>query len=250
MERWAIHWKLSALLALAALLSGCANHVFSEKPWFPIAPAGERSIVRDGIWRGDDPDCKVVEADPVERWPDCAGWAYVRGSQLLIPGYVHRGESKSAPPKFEHWEIRDFSLVAGDPPIFQATDCIIGKEAEASGELTYIDPRGSGPVPHHDKESSTIPPAAVPDKHVCYGAVRSLSFDDHGLITSLEYWDVLCGLPEERSNLTGHPWPSVTMAGPNCTVASQADLRDAARRSRTVAKEGNARLHWVRDGYR
>jgi len=97
------------------------------------------------------------------------------------------------------------------------------------------------------------PPGAESPPHptFCYDAIRATAFDGEGHITAVEAWPVVCGPWPKDGNVTDQPWPGLTLVDDNCHAASEAALREAARKSRDVvrAREGVTRLHWVRDGY-
>src|SRR5688572_209526 len=113
MERWKIGSKLAALLALSSLLSAC-NTVYSEKPWFAKSSG---PVLRDGLWLTGDPKCKVNEAKPAERWPECASWGVVQDGRALSPRYSDTDKGKRAPRRFEEWKMEELLLVAGEPMI-------------------------------------------------------------------------------------------------------------------------------------
>jgi len=242
--------RLFALLVLALLLDGCTNRVFSEKPWFDSASAVPALVLRDGLWLTDDPECKVRETDPAERWPKCADWGVHRAGQSLRPQWTKSRKFNSS-----HWDYGDWSvdedqglLVAGDPMINQESDCALGTGEKAEEAI-----RGKVKPASEDK-GDPRPDAEESKTKYCYDAVR-LEVDGQGRIVSFEGLPVLCGPPPDdssKSNVTSQPWPGVTIVKENCTVASEAVLRDVARRSYELAKERGfaQRAHWVRDGYR
>lgn len=100
------YWRL--LLPLLAALGAC-NMVISEAPVFAEAERGPEAP-KDGLWIGDDPECRFNAGGPESGWPDCALWVVVReaGRDLLVSD--RRGESQRVGALF----------VAGNPGIVQA----------------------------------------------------------------------------------------------------------------------------------
>lgn len=100
-------WLLLIIPNLATL-SAC-NMVISETPVFAEAERG-REAPKQGVWIGDDPECRFDPDGPESAWPDCALWVVVgkAGSELLVSD--RRGESQRV----------EALLVAGNPGIIQA----------------------------------------------------------------------------------------------------------------------------------
>lgn len=94
-------------LPLLGLLSAC-NMVISDTPMFADGDRGT-AMPRDGLWLGDDADCRFDSDQPESSWPECAVWVVVRdsGRVLLFSG---KGESERIGGLF----------TAGSPAIFQA----------------------------------------------------------------------------------------------------------------------------------
>jgi len=232
--------RMHAILAVALLSAGCTNRVFSEEPWFDSAKALGGPAFRDGIWLTEDRRCNVREAEPAERWPDCASWVYRRANQSLTTQWSESCERRSCQRTYDDWSSDEELVVAGDPVISQESGCDLGSREDASPDGVPL-------------EKAVV--ETKPTTKYCYSAVRPLSHDGQGKIMSVETWPVLCGpWPGEgaKSAVTNHPWPGVTIVKENCTVASEAVLRDVAERSYEVAKQAGLviRIHWVRDGYR
>lgn len=96
------------LLPLMAVLGAC-NMVISEAPVFGEADRATQSP-SEGVWIGDDPECRFDPRVPESTWPDCALWVVVRdgGRNLLVSN--RKGESQRV----------DALFVGGDPSIIQA----------------------------------------------------------------------------------------------------------------------------------
>ena len=241
--RWA---RLIGIVVLAALLGACSNLVVSDRPWFDAATSAARPGLRDGLWRTDDPDCKVREAAPVEQWPDCAQWLYRRGQEALSLQWSAAGKGRQRVRTWAGWSRNEQLLVAGDPLILQDSDCPRppDKAAEPAAGADGGADRALAPA------GST---AAELSPRFCYAGVRAIATDSGGRITAIEVWTVVCGpLPSNEAKVTDRPWPGLTVAGDNCTAASAVAVRDAAQRSREMAERSGTivRSRWVREGYR
>lgn len=99
---------LVLLLPMLAALGAC-NMVISETPVFAEAERGPEAPM-DGLWIGEDPDCRFDPHGPESGWPDCAIWVVVRdgGSELLVSD--RKGEPQRVGALF----------VGGKPGIVQA----------------------------------------------------------------------------------------------------------------------------------
>ena len=212
-----------ALLAALMLSLGGCNLVVSQHPWFSADDALGAPLLRDGLWvMTDDPDCKVREAKPAERWPECADMIVVRGQEWLSL----RGERKDGTNEYK-WDAGPVLIAHGSPPILQ------------------IRPRGSD-----DPNDSAF----------TYAALRPLSFDKNGKATALDLWAAQCGpLPNKADSkrsegeadaryVTDRPFPGLTVMDDNCTADSIASLRNAAALSEALGN--HSQMHWVRDGWR
>jgi len=96
------------LLPLTGVLGAC-NMLISEAPMFGEAERTPQSP-QEGIWIGDDPECRFDAEGPQSAWPDCAIWVVVRdeGRKLLV------SDRKGEPQRV------DALFVGGDPSIIQA----------------------------------------------------------------------------------------------------------------------------------
>lgn len=99
---------LVLLLPMLAALGAC-NLVISETPVFAEAERGPEAP-KDGLWIGEDPECRFDPAGPESGWPDCAIWVLVRhgGGELLVSD--RKGEPQRVGALF----------VGGKPGIVQA----------------------------------------------------------------------------------------------------------------------------------
>jgi len=232
-------------LVLLAALAGCSNRVISDEPWFHEEPTGTRPRLRDGVWISVEPHCKVDETQPAERWPACATWHYQRGDQSLSVQWDEEGAGRLRRRTYNDWSVVEGLLVSGDPLIGQETDCSRAREDA---------PIDDAAAPVADAAPLREPPVAAPppNPNFCYDGVRATAFDDAGRIIAIEGWPVFCGpWPREGGNVTDKPWPGLVLVDDNCTAASEAAVRDAAKRSRAVALATQliGRSHWVRDSY-
>ena len=237
------------LVASVVFLAGCSNRVISDRPWFVEQTAETRPRLRDGVWLSEQPDCKVDETQPAERWPACASWSYQRGNQNLSPQWSEEGTGRHRRRTYNDWSTSESWLVSGDPLIVQETDCPRARK-EAAIDDTPAPVPGDAPPPAPRAEPSLAP--SPPPANFCYDGARATAFDDAGRITAIEGWPVFCGpWPRKGGNVTDQPWAGLVLIGENCTAASEAALREAAKRSRDVAVAVHfiGRSHWVRDGY-
>jgi hypothetical protein len=210
---------LLALLALAASMLSACNIVVTKTPLFADADKSPLQF-RDGVWNPADTDCAFDETKPVDAWPDCVKPVLVRNGEFLS----WQGDTKS-------WKSDDTGkalIVAGDPMILQL----------------------------YDKPENA-------DPFYLYAALTP-KLDAQGRIISLQAWPVLCGPPPppppggkaDASALTQagtkQPFPGMTMdaQGQNCTTGDPKALRNAARASKALVKDGLPSIHWVRDGER
>lgn len=237
------------IVALSVPLGACSNRVVSEMPWFREEATETRPKLREGVWRYENPRCKIKEAEPAEQWPTCASWSYLRGNQSLSPQWSEEGTGRNRRRTYGVWSATESVTVSGDPIISQSNDCSLAVKVESAGENIEAEREdAAAPAP----ESG--PPASVqrPRANFCYGAVRPTAFDGTGRITAAETWPVLCGpWPRKGGNVTDRPWRGLFVVGDNCYATSETALREAARRSHeaALALQMIARLHWVRDGY-
>jgi hypothetical protein len=102
--------RIAALIAFAALLTGC-NMVTSPKPLFFAADAVGQPQLRPGVWVSKGPACVIDEQTPREAWPDCAD------SWIVRPGEVINSKNKDRPQGAgDHFPI---VLAKGDPAVLQ-----------------------------------------------------------------------------------------------------------------------------------
>ena len=242
--------RLAALLACLLGLSGC-NLVVSAEPWFSEAEAQPGPRLRDGLWLAAEPDCRVDEAKPAERWPDCASASFVRGDERWSMEWEASDERRGNGRTFAGWRpgspYDDALFIAnGDHLIAQAQT---QGEAEAAPSAEVVGATGE----------------AAPRAYM-YGALRVLQRDAGGKAVEMESWIVQCGpLPERSSrgrgrrsdddppglledNVTDRPFPGLTVVDDNCLAESADAVRQAAVLSEAL--EPPTRMRWVRRGWR
>jgi len=93
------------VLALAALLGGCGNIVYSEAPLFSRADHAGVPAFRPGLWAMPEPNCDFDPALPFAAWPSCAN-----GTPMDKRGPVEGSVKKSS---------SEYLIAAGDPLIVQ-----------------------------------------------------------------------------------------------------------------------------------
>jgi len=238
-------WRAFLILAVGLLLGACSNRVVSTEPWFAADAAGAPHL-REGLWRTEDPKCKVDEAKPAERWPACASWFHVRGNRSFAPRWIGTGTDYAHNREVVGWTESAIVLAGGAPAILQSDDCQPGEEEAAEP----AEAAGSMPFPPSEVAPDT---ESAPQNLYCYFAVGVLARSDRGEITAAEIWQVVCGpLPAKGGDITDKPWPGLRLAGKDCTADSESALRNAARLSRTLFPGPSSllpRIHWVRGGY-
>ena len=114
-------WRVCVGVA-ASLLSAC-NMVISETAMFAEAERS-RLAPRDGIWVGDNDECRFDSNRAESDWPECAMWVVVRDSGRKLE--VSDGKKQS-----QH--LRSL-FAAGEPAIIEAqwTD-----DAKTPATVTY-----------------------------------------------------------------------------------------------------------------
>lgn len=217
------------VLALLPALSAC-NLVVSEDPWFGEADALGVPTFRDGLWLTvSEPNCRVDEALPAERWPDCAAASYLRGGEWLTMQWEQVGEGKRARRKFVGWTPTSGLIANGSPLIVQ----------------TMFEPDTE------DERVGADSPNPEPDRPYWYLALQPTTQDEAGRVTAFELWSVQCG-PEpagaEPGPVTDRPFPGLTIDEHNCEAESVEALRRAATLSEPLGE--HMRSHWVREGWR
>jgi hypothetical protein len=80
------------LFSLSLLLCAC-NMVISETPVFSESDRASL-LPKDGLWLGDDEDCRFDVTKPESDWPDCALWVSVRESGAELQFSDGKGESQ------------------------------------------------------------------------------------------------------------------------------------------------------------
>ncbi|MEI6641079.1 MAG: hypothetical protein WCL10_03520 [Novosphingobium sp.] len=238
-------WRVLLILAAGLLLDACSNRLVSAEPWF-VAEAAGAPHLREGLWRTEDPKCKVDEAKPAEQWPVCANWFHVRSNRSFAPRWIGTGTDYAHNREVVGWTESAIVLAGGDPAILQADDCQTAEE-EAAEPAEAAD---SMPSP----TSEVVPGTQSPPKHLyCYYGLEVPPRGDRNEITAAAFWQVVCGpLPGKGADVTDQPWPGLRLAGKDCTADSEAALRNAARLSRTLFPGPSSllpRIHWVRGGY-
>jgi hypothetical protein len=220
-------------------LAGC-NLVVSEEPWFTAADAAPVPALRDGLWIQAEPGCRVDEARPAERWPECANATFVRGDER----WTMRWEPVRRGRRFAGWEPGDAEL--SDGLLIDNGDHLIVQDPPPAKEIGQVTEEGSREV-------------------YAYAAMRPILHDDQGNVTALEIWFVRCGpLPEadERrgrsrrdddaeqaaSYVTDRPFPGLTVVENDCVATSVEALRKAAVLSEALGPPFEMR--WLREGWR
>ena len=213
--------RIALVIAALALLGAC-NIVTTNTPLFTKADAVGAPQLRPGVW-DEDPaaDCTVDETKPLPDWPGCAN-GFVVIDNSTFGGYSEKDGKRV-------WSTVSSVLAAGDPLVFQ---------------LLSTSATGSAPIP----------------ATYVYAGLAPTRRDAEGRVIATQSWPVQCGKPPpadaktpDGGQRTGtlDPLPGMTMDadGVNCTTASPAALRAAAKASRkwTVSGETTA-AHWVRDG--
>jgi hypothetical protein len=244
-------------LAAACLfgLAGC-NRVVSMEPWFTAADAEGVPKFREGLWLSvADADCEVDVEERAERWPDCASALVRRENEWLAMAWDDPDGDGPRRRTFAGWQGDRSLLVGGDPLILQ------------------VEWPPASPPPASEQE---VEPAEAdielaeteePDWRYFYLAMRPARFDEQGKVIAAESWSIECGpipepearkeprrrarsdeLPEEAvPNVTGQPFPGLTIVGNNCTAESADAVRRAAVLSEPFKPHGTTR--WVRDGW-
>jgi len=111
------------LLALLQPLLGACNMVISEAPLFSDEDAANLRP-REGVWVGDDPDCKFDSSLSESRWPGCAMWIVARPQGELL---LQNGKGEGQPGRF---------VIAKDqPPVVQL---LWRDEAKEDGKTFYV----------------------------------------------------------------------------------------------------------------
>jgi hypothetical protein len=233
--------RVIVALALSTGLAGC-NLVVSEEPWFTAADAAPVPVLRDGLWLQADPGCRVDEAEPAERWPECAQAIFVRGKERWTmrwdqePGRRRRS--------FAGWESDNVEL----------SDALL---IENGDHLIVQDP----------PPAQVTQAAEVGEREVyTYAALRPVRHDDRGEVTAIKLWLVQCGpLPEQKheragrsrrdddaeqaaSYVTDRPFPGLTVVDNDCLATSDEALRNAAVLSEALGQPFEMR--WLREGWR
>ena len=208
-----------ALIALAALISGC-NLVYSERPLFTAEDAKGGVPLRLGLWLKRDPGCQFDETRPVRRWPKCAEWQLVRPTDVL-------GLDAQA----RKWTQYGYVLAAGRPNILQ----VAVQDPQVDGgrsEFFYlgldpvrIDPDG-GVVEYRDWLVQCGPPPPTPPPEGKHPKLTEPGLTQAPLPGLLPHLDA------------GHP--------DDCSAQTAAAVRNAAQAS--LAWTSTDIWRWVRSG--
>lgn len=207
--------RLLVLALIAAGLAGC-NVVVTDTPVLSVRTAPAGPALAEGLWVLQDPDCRYDPATPVTSWPECAAWFISRRGRLVFSG-------GNAPPSATPLQKPDGSptgwtalpsyyLAAGDPDVLQ-----VGSDA---------------------------PPAYY------YLGLEPNAVNGAGQLTRLSFWLVQCGPINSGGKHPGRtlrPFPGLRFARAgedNCTTRSARAIFEAARRSRAMKTEQEAR--WLR----
>ncbi|HEY6816720.1 MAG TPA: hypothetical protein VI168_14365 [Croceibacterium sp.] len=240
--------RIVALAAILLGLSGC-NLVVSEEPWFSEAEAQPKPRLRDGLWLAADPGCRVDEAKPAERWPDCASASFVRGDETWTMDW-ETAEGRGRRRTFAGWK-RD---TPDDEMMFVAN----GDHLIAQGQ-SQVTPEGTLPA---EIASASDMPAAPSYMYLAF----RFQLGDDGKAIAMESWSVQCGpLPVERrsrgrrrqseddlpalpdGNVTDRPFPGLTVVDDNCTAESADAVRNASVLSEALGPP--TLMRWIRDGW-
>jgi hypothetical protein len=98
--------SLCLLVCTAAVLSAC-NMALSDHPMLSAEPRSTLKL-KDGLWAGDDPECKVDSSRPVIEWPNCAKWLAIEGERIV-------GAADAKPDEMPI----DILIADGNPPILE-----------------------------------------------------------------------------------------------------------------------------------
>jgi hypothetical protein len=239
--------RVVVALGLAVGLSGC-NLVVSEDPLFTAADAIPAPVLRDGLWLAAEPDCRVDEAKPAERWPDCADATFVRGPERWSMRWDDTDERGRPRRTFAGWESDNVELSGA--MLAQNGDHLIVQDPPRVEEVGEAREEGEPPL-------------------YTYAAIRPVRHDDQGKVTAFEFWFVQCGpqnqpersrdrgrrphrdnddVEEGANYVTDQPFPGLTVVENNCVATSVGALRNAAVLSEALAPPYEVR--WVRDGWR
>ncbi len=201
------------LLGLCVLLLlGACNRVYTDQPLFFASDAPDAPQLRDGLWLIESEDkCRVDTRKPVSRWPKCAQWMLVRGSEILGFDPAEDGPGE--------WNSLPFVLADGDPVVLQMTMTAEGKtNYQYLGVDAVRSEGGSRIVSFRAWPVLCGPPPPRPAKG------------------------------EEERYVTLEPLPGVTIVDNNCTAGTQDVVRAAARASRAWG-DGTDSARWIRDTY-
>lgn len=240
--------RFAALAAFLSGLSGC-NVVVSEDPWFTGADAAPTPVLRDGLWLSAEPDCRVDETRPAERWPDCADATFVRGEERWSMRWDRTDSRSRGRRNFAGWESGDDPT--GDGLLVANGDHLI-LQFQAENEPN------APPSDTADEGAGKTEPRGY-----MYGVMRPVRFDNAGQVEAYETWVVQCGpLPEpvrtgrteegdsveSTPHVTDRPFPGLTVVDDNCIAESVEALRRAAVLSEALGNKDEFR--WVREGWR
>jgi hypothetical protein len=71
------------VIGLAMLLAGCSE-VISPNPLLIETDGRSAPVLRDGVWRLVESNCKLREDLSFNTWPDCTVWGVVAGRQASL----------------------------------------------------------------------------------------------------------------------------------------------------------------------
>ena len=118
--------RLLPLLACLPLLLSACNGLISETPVFTEVDTADLRP-RDGVWLGDDPDCRFDSNISQSKWPRFALWVVAHASEGVLK--VRDGKDED-----EGGQLR-FVIAKGQPPVIQTE---WHDEAKEDGKTFYV----------------------------------------------------------------------------------------------------------------
>jgi hypothetical protein len=243
--------RIVALAAILPGLSGC-NMVVSEEPWFSAADAAPAPVLRDGLWRSTESDCRFEETKPAEQWPDCADAVFVRGEERWSMRWKDTDERGRHRRTFAGWQ-------SGNP--------LHDGLAVPNGDHLIVQFRSDGAPDASPSDAADHGAGEAETPSYMYAAIRPAEYDGEGKATVLETWGVQCGpLPDPKpsprrqsrsrrdeaeettASVTDRPFPGLTVVDDDCIAESAEALRRAAVLSEALGNKNKSR--WVREGWR
>jgi hypothetical protein len=184
--------------------------------------------LRPGVWSATQPGCDFKPADPVAKWPKCAGGGVITSTAIMASVDTDSGGPSGQPAATAKPPMTiPYLLAAGDPRVMQVE---VKPPAQAGG-----------------------PPVLF-----FFAALKPVARDSDGRITQAEVWAIQCGPPPppkpaasstdaEQGGITDHPLPGMKVSDGMCTPSDKAAVFNAAKASRAWADQIGT-MRWVRDG--